>query len=544
MPTSEEEVIVGTTIGGRFRIDSRIAAGGMGVVYKAEQVPLGRPVAVKILRAPNDPRMDESFSKRFLLEAAAVANLAHPHTIVVHDYGRDGEVLYFAMEFLEGATLTGRVRKKGPMPPAEAIHVGKQIASSLQDAHEAGLVHRDLKPGNVMLISRGGDPNYVKVLDFGLVKMVSTEENAALTQSGIMLGSPRYMSPEQVRGKGDVDHRADIYSFGAMLCFMLTAKPPFPAGSQFEAMRAHVYTAPPALRELDPKCTASQRVQQLIHKCLAKKPDERFQSMAELLQALAHAELAPVDTNGAQDEKPTMMSAESPREQPHVAPQPLAPPAPTPTPSPAPSFTGPPQQEAHTQSFKPLPSEGASGSYIGPVHSPARVWGVRIAAGLLVVAGAAGAALLVGQNDDPVVEPLPPREPTVVETPVAPPTEMAADPVETQQVRTVVQSDPSPARVLRNGHDLGDTPLTLLMPEGAEWELELSARGYETRSIRLRGGVEPERLVRLERSPETTRMTTTTMRRPEPMVDTPIMIERVEMQMSMEPAGPIRNPWD
>ncbi len=294
-PSGGEESIIGTTVGGRFRIEKRLAAGGMGVVYKAEQVPLGRAVAVKVLKQPPNPTLDDSFSKRFLLEAAAVANLQHPNTIVVHDYGRDGDLLYFAMEYLEGKTLSEHVKANGPLHPADAIHVGLQVAKSLQDAHTQGLVHRDLKPGNVMLTHRGGDPLFVKVLDFGLVKMVSRQEgddSARLTQSGIMLGSPRYMAPEQVRGS-DVDHRADIYAFGAMLCFMLTGQPPFPAGSQFEAMRAHVYQQAPKLRQLFADCRACEGLERIVLKCLEKKPDDRFSWLAEIVDELNQAARIP-----------------------------------------------------------------------------------------------------------------------------------------------------------------------------------------------------------------------------------------------------------
>ncbi|MCA9606040.1 MAG: serine/threonine protein kinase, partial [Myxococcales bacterium] len=142
--------IVGVTVGGRFHVHRRLAAGGMGVVYKAEQVPLGRPVALKILRPPTDPAQAESYCRRFLLEAAAAANLNHPHAITVHDYGREGGLLYFAMEFIEGKTLEDLVRELGPLHPEDAIHVAVQISSALSEAHRQGLVHRDLKPSNIM----------------------------------------------------------------------------------------------------------------------------------------------------------------------------------------------------------------------------------------------------------------------------------------------------------------------------------------------------------------------------------------------------------
>src|SRR5690606_38251649 len=173
------------------------AAGGMGVVFKAEQIPLGRVVALKVLESKQSPTVDESFGRRFFLEASAAAKLAHPNTIVVHDYGKTDEGLYFiAMEYLDGGCLGARLKEQGPLTPAQAIHVGLQVAGSLADAHGQGLVHRDLKPGNVMFAPRGGDPYFVKVLDFGLVKVLGQgeDENLALTRSGVMMGSPRYMA--------------------------------------------------------------------------------------------------------------------------------------------------------------------------------------------------------------------------------------------------------------------------------------------------------------------------------------------------------------
>ena len=187
----EDDALVGRTLAGRYRIEARLAAGGMGVVYRAEQQPLGRAVALKVLKPPGDRAMKHQFTDRFLREAASMAQLQHPNTVVIHDYGQDGDVLYFTMEYLAGETLTQRIRRMGPMEPEDAIHVGVQIASSLGDAHATGLVHRDLKPGNVMLLERGGDRLFVKVLDFGLVKLVGGEAQRQLTQSGIILGSPR-----------------------------------------------------------------------------------------------------------------------------------------------------------------------------------------------------------------------------------------------------------------------------------------------------------------------------------------------------------------
>jgi serine/threonine-protein kinase len=578
MPRSAEaDTLLGTLVGGRFKIERRLAAGGMGVVYRAEQVPLGRPVAVKVLKQPPNPDLDESFSKRFLLEAAAVANLHHPHTIVVHDYGRDGDLLYFAMEYLEGKTLTEKVAELGPMHPADAIHVALQVASSLQDAHAQGLVHRDLKPSNVMITHRSGDPLFVKVLDFGLVKMVSRQEDDKknrLTQSGIMLGSPRYMAPEQVRGS-DVDHRADIYAFGAMLCFMLTGKPPFPDGSQFEAMRAHVYQAPPKLRELFPECRASQRLEDIVQKCLQKKPDDRFAWLGQIVEALKHAALAPEDTDAELDGKPTLMREPSmvARQEPSVAwsvasqavspsqvavspsqvaasPSQLVPQTAAQLDQPAPSFATP-SVAAGAAPFDAPPAASAPGS-------SALTWALRIGLVLLFVTGAVLAALFVpGEERAPVAGPpsmpvidvgrAPPMATPLPETQTAPtnptnavePTPSEPAPAERIVHLTRVVSEPAVARVTREGADLGDTPLSLRIPEGEEWNLEVSAEGYVARTVTLVGGAQADVVVRLERSRRSgstsTSVTTTTTAstmsaEPEPSTDTT--------------NGTIRDPWN
>ena len=228
--------LLGKVVQGRFEVEERLAAGGMGVVYRALQLPLGRPVALKILEITTGPANDPTFQQRFFLEASAASKLAHPNTIVVHDYGRTDEGQYFiAMEYLDGGTLGEHLEKRGPLSPPEAVHVAMQIASSLSAAHQQGLVHRDLKPGNVMFAPRDGDPLFVKVLDFGLVKVVGEgAENLGLTQSDVMMGSPRYMAPEQVRAQ-PTDARTDIYSLGAVLYHVITGVPPFSAGSAFEA---------------------------------------------------------------------------------------------------------------------------------------------------------------------------------------------------------------------------------------------------------------------------------------------------------------------
>ena len=545
---SAQDTIIGQVIGGRFKIEKKLAAGGMGVVYKAEQIPLGRPVAVKILRHPQSAAQEESFSKRFLLEAASVANLNHPHTVVIHDYGRDKDLLYFAMEYLAGMTLTGRVRKHGPLHPADAIHVALQIAGSVADAHKQGLVHRDLKPGNIMLTERDGDPNFAKVLDFGLVKMVSQQE-VRLTQSGIMLGSPRYMAPEQVRGT-DVDHRADIYSFGALLCFALTAKPPFPAGSQFEAMRAHVYSPIPRLAELEPACQAGTRLEQIVRKCLAKSPDERFQSFEELRDALKQAALAPLDDK--EDAKSTVMRDSKPNGGAQIPPTSAsllehAPPAPTPMPGAVrASDVALPPVEPGT----PPPGQLQITDIPGASPSGALGWVVK---GLLFVAiavVAAVAAVVIPADEEPEPEQVRVQHDALnMQATMAPVPTMEAATMEPTTERTPVRqeveitTDPAGAIVRREGADLGDSPVTLGIPQGETWTLTVSADGYEEKDVDVScdAGSVHIQLVRLEDDDDRPRRPR--MREPVVMEETPMM-EATPMGMGSAMTDPFHDPWD
>jgi len=187
--TTEASSLVGRVIQDRFRILQRIASGGMGAVYLAEQLPLGRKVALKVLEiAAENIGGKAQFQERFLLEAAAVAKLSHPNTIVLYDYGRtDDGLFYYAMELIEGTTLSKLISARRSLDPGLAVHVAAQICGSLREAHELGLVHRDLKPGNVMLTRRGDDEHYVKVLDFGLVKVIGDSDGGSeLTRSGAM----------------------------------------------------------------------------------------------------------------------------------------------------------------------------------------------------------------------------------------------------------------------------------------------------------------------------------------------------------------------
>jgi serine/threonine protein kinase len=229
---------------------------------------------------------DPEFGKRFFLEAATAAKLTHPNTVTIFDYGssEDGDLYYIAMEYIEGKTLHRVLREDTTLTEARTSHVARQICRSLREAHEIGVVHRDLKPGNILLTNRGDENDVVKVLDFGLVKDV-TGDAEDLTQQGLFMGSPKYMAPEQITG-GEISARTDIYSLGVMMYEMMTGKVPFDRGASVNTLMAHVNDVPPPLGDVNPKIAISPQLESIIYRCLEKDAAKRFASMNELLVAL------------------------------------------------------------------------------------------------------------------------------------------------------------------------------------------------------------------------------------------------------------------
>jgi serine/threonine-protein kinase len=284
---SPHDELIGRVINDRFRIISVIARGGMGRVYRAEQVPLGRLVAIKTL----DPRSnvtgdsDPQFQQRFFLEASVASKLQHPNTVTVFDYGRTADGIYFiAMELVEGRSLFHMIREEAPISAERVIHVAMQIARSLREAHRLDVIHRDLKPGNVLLTRHGDEDDFVKVLDFGLVKHVETESEQELTKAGLFMGSPKYMSPEQIRGER-VDARSDVYALGVVMYEMVTGKVPFERENTVKVLMAHMHEAVPPIQAHD--CPAG--LVELIMRCLSKRPEGRPSSMDEVILMLKQA---------------------------------------------------------------------------------------------------------------------------------------------------------------------------------------------------------------------------------------------------------------
>ncbi|MCC6523578.1 MAG: serine/threonine protein kinase [Polyangiaceae bacterium] len=289
----ETDPLIGRSINGRFTVLSVIARGGMGKVYKAEQAPLGRICALKVLNPKYQGDEDPEFQKRFYLEASTAAKLNHPNTVTIFDYGRDGDIYYIAMEYIAGRTLYRALREEGPFSEGRAVHVVRQVCRSLREAHQIGVIHRDLKPANVLLFDKGDETDIVKVLDFGLVKDVTGKEGEELTQAGLFMGSPKYMAPEQILGN-PVSARTDIYSLGVVLYEILAGSPPFDRGGSVKTLMAHVNEDPPPLEQFNPHLAIGPEMRAVLARCLEKAPEARFGSMEELMVALSHIDAAPL----------------------------------------------------------------------------------------------------------------------------------------------------------------------------------------------------------------------------------------------------------
>jgi len=282
--TTLREVAHATRQLGQYKLSRRLGAGGMGEVYLAEHRLLKRPCAVKLIRP--EKAADAAMLHRFEREVQAMTRLTHWNVVEVFDYGHteDG-TFYYVMEYLPGLTLEDLVRKHGPLPPGRAVHLLRQVCAALGEAHSKSLIHRDLKPGNVIVGERGGVHDVAKLLDFGLVQETDLGDAPdRLTHHGVLVGTPAYLSPEQANGVAQLLPSSDIYSLGAMAYFLVTGQPPFVRPSVVQTITAHLSdpVAPPA--KLRPEVPAD--LEQVIVTCLAKRPDRRFQDANSLEQAL------------------------------------------------------------------------------------------------------------------------------------------------------------------------------------------------------------------------------------------------------------------
>jgi serine/threonine-protein kinase len=477
-----EQAMIGRTLDRRYVIEAKLGQGGMGTVYVAQQVAVGRRVAIKLL--PPAIADDLAAVKRFMQEAKAASTLSHPNTITIHDFGQleDG-LLFLVMELVEGQTLAAALKAARTLPPERAVRICAQILSALEDAHARGIVHRDLKPDNVIVSPRPGSPDFVKVLDFGLAKVADADSHENLTQTGQVFGTPAYMSPEQALGER-CDLRTDLYAVGVMLYEMLGGRRPFEGDSPVSILVKHINEAPPPLAGPTAGAALPAALVEATGKALAKRREDRFASAAEMRAALESA-VAPLLS------APLLSRPEAPLgDAETLAPDSLPPAAVRSATGQAAVVSEPALQEPPPSGFQGQVSAGsfaAPSSSSPPASTPAAGRGpARLIAGVALL-GLAGAGLWLGSQSGPpaapmtaaAAQPAPTQPPTIAPTqfPDAPRTarlQVEATPAGAQaEVRVVVGGRAEPVRLL------GTLPGAVEVPLGAQVTLAFSAPGHQ-----------------------------------------------------------------
>ncbi|HWO22432.1 MAG TPA: serine/threonine-protein kinase [Kofleriaceae bacterium] len=285
--TQQPDLLIGQTIG-NYLVTQKLGEGGMGAVYLAEHPSIGKKVALKVLH--NEFSTNQEIAARFFNEAKAVNDIGHPNIVDIVDFGiiqagpNREQLVYFIMEYLGGLTLSQAIRSEAPLPPERALGIALQVADALAASHKCGIVHRDLKPDNIILMQRGRERDFVKLLDFGIAKLTNDQPGSRRTRTGIVMGTPAYMSPEQCEGRGNIDHRTDIYALGIVLYEMLTGRVPFVGEGYGEVLVQHL-TQPPVppsqYRMMNPHLEA------VVMKALEKRADLRYPTMDEMMHAMA-----------------------------------------------------------------------------------------------------------------------------------------------------------------------------------------------------------------------------------------------------------------
>ncbi|MBL4634713.1 MAG: serine/threonine protein kinase, partial [Kofleriaceae bacterium] len=476
--------MIGTVVGS-YKITKQIGAGGMGAVYEAEHGLLGKKAAVKVLL----PRMsvDKEVVRRFFNEAKAISLIQHPGIVEVYDYGHlaNGDA-FIVMELLEGENLGTRLKRIGKLTVNNAIATARHIAGVLAEAHRHGIIHRDLKPDNIYLVPDAALPRgeRAKVLDFGIAKLSGDEGDALETKTGQILGTPMYMSPEQCKGAGKLDHRSDIYALGCLLYQMLCGRPPFIGEGSGEILAAQIHIAPSPIQAHDASIPDS--MSEVVMKLLEKDPASRYQTMSDVIDALNNARpRTEIDT------EPSLASSNE--------------------------FYQPDQQE--TQTMLPIDSEtspAAQAERMGahtldslttpPPASNRRLTLIAISAISMAVVIFAVVTLMGGsETEQPTNAALPsspPPEHDALIQPVSDKRIVEADAlgvdasgstqavpnVESKTVVLVIDSDPSGAKVYResDGVRLGQTPYKYTIKRGAGYAgFLLKKSGYHRAEIEM-----------------------------------------------------------
>jgi serine/threonine-protein kinase len=517
----DEPSLVGHVLDGKYTLLSKLGEGGMGSVYLAEQATMGREVAIKVLR--REFSQNRMAIKRFLREARAASKLAHHNTITVYDFGQSNQgLLYLVMERLSGRPLADIMDDEGPLPPERAVHIVSQICDSLSEAHRQGITHRDLKPENIFIEDKVGHEDFVKVLDFGIAKMQGDEATGQATATGMICGTPSYMSPEQAMGK-DIDGRSDIYALGVLLYELVTNEKPFDGVTPMEVMLKHINESPPNVYSRT-SIRIPLGLQDALDRLLAKKAEQRPADCQAAKRLMQEGLGTPLDgpVLSTQDPDLSRRRREETEERKHAL-----------------EHTGLSQTVAQSEN-RPLPTRRGG-------EARSRAWMV---AGIIGLGAAVGALVIVtrsGTKVDPersnpraeaaqVVESPPSARREALEPgPMKPPVEPGAA---SQPVTLVPQSqigklagvalleaaegasialgrvtlwldgEPAGAEVFEGTTRLGTLPLRLVRDrDGAPLRLQVRSKGYLPEQITVglerdvshrialkRGGVQPQRI--------------------------------------------------
>ena len=466
LPPAPPRDIAGTLLLDRYRLIKKLGEGGMGAVYLAEHVTIKKICAIKVLNPEYAHKAD--LVERFLQEARAASMIAHENVVEITDFGAapNGSV-FFVMEMLVGEDLADTIRRDAPMPWSRIAPMALQICRALGAAHAKGIVHRDMKPENCFRIERSGNPDFIKVLDFGIAKVTTEDPDGTagrLTNTGMIFGTPTYMSPEQAQGQR-VDHRSDIYALGVILYEMLTGKVPFSADNFMGILTKHMFDQPVAPSEVAPEAGILPEVEALVLKALQKDRGFRFQSMQELAQAILAV------GTGAE---PVNVVAEARA-------RPISEGRPTAFLSRASTGPGLHASQEVTLTEPPQPA-------------PRRRLMTALVVGLAVLGGGVAGALAMGNEDHPptpvvvATPPAPTPEPVAGVVPVAPPVAPVVEPpapVTTPRV-FVISNVLAEVYDAGDGHLLGTTGDTgFTIPGDAPCKALVRAVGYEDLELEL-----------------------------------------------------------
>lgn len=499
----DAQALIGQTLDGRYRVDAVLGQGGMGMVFRGLQTSMQRPVAIKTLHP--QLAMAPSFFERFRREAETASRLHHPNIITVFDFGQTPDGLcYYVMELLEGESLRQRVKQHGPMTLRQAAAVVEQTALGVGHAHHQGVIHRDIKPHNVMLAEVDGN-EYVKVLDFGLVKALEQQEDDEhLTSTGQVLGTPQYMPPEQAGGE-NVDARSDLYSLAGVFFYCLTGHSPFGANTVRKALLASLQGQVPPVATYRQGAPVPEAIDRLIAKGLRPEKDERFQTVDDFIQALLAAtagvpeavlDAQPAFTPGAPRESGSGSSSDSrrgSRSGSHARPASRSVSAVS---RPLPKSATASNVEAPEPAPAPALQPPAARSRLGPAV-------VVAAVALVVVAGAVAFKLLKG------TPPAPPDEaraiPTAVVVPTKPPPEASSppptpEPAAPTRLTLTLRTKPDGADVIEEGAVIGQTPFVAEFAPGATRTLTFRLAGFLPLEKSLRPEADGDFLFTLRRA--------------------------------------------